>query len=668
MRSRLNWFICLVIFLFLLLCKDYTAAYAQGEPGGGRTKKVESSYTLFTWQLLSNTKNQLLCEIVIDHNGDPTEAETIIACPDLIYPKNPTPEPLSPTKTSQPGKKTPTSEPTATIIPTPSPVEYADLLLTSHWSLISSRTVSRSEQIPIPDIYVTLDAPAGPVDQPYITISAVEPVSGYEITGIHGTLGDIPFNCPVAICDLQFNNDSQITYWASSSLGDESKKATITARITQDSKGYYISINNRIPLVQYSDACADIWGTKLIPPVAPWAYLPQSPADLSTQANLYLLAGQLISHGIVDTKTCPGNGLIAIGTPNACGIEAAKPMIISWQNRFDPEIWEASRQLEIPAWLIKSVLELESQFWPANIKYNAVEYGLGQVNLYGADTALHWDPDLGTMVCHDLVYNCNQNYISLSPENKLILQGGLIRMLNAECPNCPYGIDINLANQSINPLAQILRSQCRQTASILSSQTSALNYDNLWRFSMVGYHSGYQCLEDAVTNVTERRETLDWDHLASYLEADCPGSVAYVDDLFNLIYSNSNLSHPISPTIQGPHFIAILQRKPPSNPHPLVSGVLKVIVYMDYDGDKKIDENEKLNSLKVEVTFADQTTTTDMTVNGEVNINYTNQVGGSPVKVTLPLVYQEMSFNIPANGITTLIFRLAPPNLPSGLP
>ena len=668
MKTRLNLSICLFFFLLIRLCIAYKITYAQSGGVGGRTKTVEISYIAYTWQLLTNSNNELLCKIVIDHDGFPTEAEIIIACPDLIYPKNPTPLPISPTKTLSPSKKTPTSAPTPTTVPTPSPVEYGDLLSINHCELLSSKAVSRFESVPIPNIFVTIDVPSGPVDQPYVTISAVEPLSGYEITGIRGTLGDIPFECPTSICDLQFNNDSQITFWASSSLGDESKKASVTARITQDSKGYYITVSHFIPFSQYSDACSKIWGSKLNSPIANWAYLPPSPADLSTQTNLHLLAGQLINLGMVNTKTCPGNGLVAVGIPNACGLETAKPMMISWQNRFDADIWEASRQIEIPAWLIKSVIELESQFWPGNIKYQFVEYGLGQVNLYGAEAALHWDPDLEAMVCNNLIYNCGGNFISLSSEAKLIVEGGLIRTLNAECSNCSYGIDINLANQSIYPLARILRSQCSQAAYILSNQKSSSDYDSLWRFSMVGYHSGYQCLQNAVNEIIDRADPLDWDHLASYLEADCPGSVTYVDDLFNLIYANSQLPHPRGPTVQGPHFIAVLQKKPPSNPHPLVNGLLNVIVFMDYNGDNKIDENEKLSDLEVDVTFADQTIIKNLTANGETKINYSNQAVGSTVRVALPLVYREMTFDIPANGVTTLIFRLVPPNLPSGLP
>ena len=665
MKYRLLWSISISILLIFTLGIVYKVTYAQGETGGDRTQTVSTSYTAYTWRLITNSRYKLLCEIIIDHDGFPTEAETMIACPDIMNPQNPTPLPLLPTNTVIPGKKTPTSEPIPTIVPTPSPVDYSELLLDNHWELISSKIISSLKKIPIPEIIVSIDFPSGPVSHPYVTISAIEPVSGYQITGIQGTLGDIPFECPGAICDLQFNYDSQITFWASSTFGDESKKNSITARVSQDAKGYYVTISNLIPIAQYSDACSKIWGTEMYPPITSWSYLPNSPADLYTEENLHLLAGQLISHGIVDTSACPGNGLVDVGIPNACGVETSKPAMISWQNRFDVNIWEASRDIRIPAWLIKSLIEVESQFWPANIKYHFVEYGLGQVNLYGAEAALHWDPDLGAMVCQDLVYNCNRNYISLNPQTKLVLQGGLIRMLNAECINCQFGIDINQAGQSINPLARILRSECSQTAYILSNQRKPASYDDLWRFSLVGYHSGYQCLENAVKNVTDRNEPLDWGHVATYLESDCPGSVAYVDKVFNLIYANSPLKEPSD---QGPHSTAILQGKPPDNPHPLINGLLDVIVYMDYDNDKKPSENEKLDHLAVDVTFADQTTRREYTVNGEIKINYSGQAVGSTATVALPLVYQEMSFDIPANGNTTLVFRLTAPDLPSGLP
>jgi hypothetical protein len=667
MKSRLFWYASIATLLVFMLCIVYKVTYAQGETGGQRTKMVTISYTAYTWRLLSNSKNKLLCEIIIDHDGNPTEAETIVACPDLMNPQNPTPLPLLPTITAKPGKKTPTSEPTPTIVPTPSPVDYTELLRVNHWQLITSKIISRSKKVPIPEIIVSIDFPSGPVSHPYVTISAIEPVDGYQITNIQGTLGDIPFRCPGAICDLQFNYDSQITFWASSSFGDESKKNSVTARVSQDAKGNYVTVSSLIPISQYGDACSKIWGSEMTFPLASWSSLPNSPTDLYTDENLQLLSGQLISHGIVDTSSCPGNGLVGVGIPNACGLENSKPMTISWQNRFNDNIWEASRETMIPAWLIKSVIEVESQFWPANIKYQFVEYGLGQVNLMGAETALHWNPDLQAMVCQDLVYNCNRNFIALDPQTKLVLQGGLLRMLNAECTNCQFGIDLDLAGQSINPLARILRSECTQTAYILSNQKKATTYDDLWRFSIVGYHSGYECLQNAVKNLTDRDEPLDWSHVAPYLETDCPGSVAYVDDVFNLIYANSQPSRP-KPLFQGPHSTAILQGKPPNNPHPLINGSLDVIVYMDYNNDKKPGDNEKLDNLPVDITFSDQTTRKAYTVSGEVKINYSGQPIGSTVTVALPLVYQEMSFVIPADGNTTLVFRLTAPNLPSGLP
>jgi hypothetical protein len=89
---------------------------------------------------------------------------------------------------------------------------------------------------------------------------------------------------------------------------------------------------------------------------------------------------------------------------------------------------------------------------------------------------------------------------------------------------------------------------------------------------------------------------------------------------------------------------------------------------MDYNNDKKPSDNEKLDNLAVDITFADQSTRREFTVNGEVKINYSGQPVGSTVTVALPLVYQEMSFDIPTNGNTTLVFRLTAPNLPSGLP
>jgi len=49
--------------------------------------------------------------------------------------------------------------------------------------------------------------------------------------------------------------------------------------------------------------------------------------------------------------------------------------------------------------------------------------------------------------------------------------------------------------------------------------------------TLVNYHAGPGCLANAVQEVSDDDQTLDWDSVASALEIVCPGAVQYVNDI-----------------------------------------------------------------------------------------------------------------------------------------
>jgi hypothetical protein len=119
------------------------------------------------------------------------------------------------------------------------------------------------------------------------------------------------------------------------------------------------------------------------------------PFQLNTRKTLHTLATQLILSGIVETNDCPAGGLsLSLDWPTACGLERASTAMIAWQNQFDEHIWLASRDQGIPPKVLKTLIEIESQFWPGNSRFYIDEIGLGQINQLGLDVLLRQDPYL----------------------------------------------------------------------------------------------------------------------------------------------------------------------------------------------------------------------------------------------------------------------------------
>lgn len=104
------------------------------------------------------------------------------------------------------------------------------------------------------------------------------------------------------------------------------------------------------------------------------------------------LASRLIWYGLVTTD-CPGgySGIDPLtGAADACGMRAALPSVIQWQNQFDEDIYTAAVSSRVPARLLKRVIGIESQFWPLYVG-RAGEMGVMQVSENGADTLMRFD-------------------------------------------------------------------------------------------------------------------------------------------------------------------------------------------------------------------------------------------------------------------------------------
>ncbi|HYG33549.1 MAG TPA: hypothetical protein VEC99_02115, partial [Clostridia bacterium] len=525
-RQGLFGVVLLVVFALLLLGSQKSTA--QEGDTLDRHKTVEIRTVQYVWNLVSNSDGRVICQLIIEHEGTPTTEETLSICMGEIYPPEDTPAPTAedspePTSTSTPLP----SAATATPAPTEEPFTLENFFLTVSYRFIASREITRTVKIPLPDIVVHLSASDQPGNH-FATITAYEPVYGYKITEIRGVLNGLEFSCAYHRCDVPISGDSVLDFWAVSSYGDESRHYAATVREVLKPEGKRLEITYVDAIATFSDSCSQIWGTTLYQ--APdWALFPASPEELNTKKQYQFLAAKLITAGIVKASGCPGGGLYYEGAPNACGVEAATEAVIEWQNQFDVAIWDAARKTGIPPRLIKAIIEQETQFWPGNSRLANYEYGLGQLSQAGADVVLRWDNDLFADICSGLLYNCGIAYGQMPSWLQATLRGGLLKSMNAECATCNYGIDLAKAHESIPIFARTVRANCYQVNHMMRLKSLKASYEDMWRFTLLSYHSGYQCLDNALYLADYNDLDINWSSVSPLVK--CYGGAEYVNNV-----------------------------------------------------------------------------------------------------------------------------------------
>jgi hypothetical protein len=294
---------------------------------------------------------------------------------------------------------------------------------------------------------------------------------------------------------------------------------------------------------QKSSGCGEIWGLTPDPQTLP-SYLrtPSRPEDLTSSIPYYLLAGMLIRNKAVDASSCPNNGMQSYLIADSCGLQVALPFVQVWQNRFDQAIFQVAQDTNIPGQLLKNIFSRESQFWPG-IYTTYQEAGLGQLTVNGADTLLTWNPSFFKQFCTAVMDRsvCNNGYSNMTSDEKDLLRGAVVRLVNATCPNCPNGIGTDQAVFSVRVFAESMLANCQQSGQVVDNIThkplsEVTSYNDMWLFTLVNYNAGSGCLSAAVKSAWDQNFPLDWVHVSGELPASCSFASIYVDDitLFNM--------------------------------------------------------------------------------------------------------------------------------------
>lgn len=493
----------------------------------------------YTWWLIRWKDNSTACEIVIDHPDFPTGDEILLACGEDIY------EDWFDTQPCSPGEENDYSQ-----------CEGVYLHLAAQEK--GQKTIELN--LPLPEAWVTLGGceprPASNrcSTPPKLLITAAEPLPNENIIRIQGSIGNDHFSCPGDRCEVPLAptgyQGTQVEFWADSSFGDSTEHYTALVRVLAwgdfmapegrrgDSREWTVDILSDRWRGAHPASCAQIW--QVFPEVggpSGWLTTPKDASGLESTLSYYYLAGMLIQNGVVDAGGCPNHGLQGDLIANTCGMQAAMPQVLEWQNRFDRQILEVARNTGVPAQLLKNIFGRESQLWPGIYKIYH-ESGLGQLTEYGADTILLWNTSFYNQFCPLVLHQsaCDLGFAHLGVQEQNLLRGALVRQMDATCPSCAEGIDLSQVNFSVNAFAEGLLANCEQVSRIIFNITGrkagqATSYEDLWRFTLVNYNRGAGCLANAVQQTWIRGQDLTWGNVSTNLEGDCQQAIAYVEDI-----------------------------------------------------------------------------------------------------------------------------------------
>jgi hypothetical protein len=507
----------------------HVSAAGEQPTGPDRFAIITQKYTSYEWWLTNWTDNQVACSITVDHEGPPTNGEISAICGATLY------------------EKWLDTKPCETSEENPSICEGYYLVF------FKSEPAQRDVTVvqPPPVVWVSLDGCVPFTSTfrcsvlPTLVLTGEEPIGGEHITGLAGRMNDKAFTCdPVCQVDLAptDNDGLHLEFWANSSYGDTSvifeARVRVAASNDPTDHSWYVDVLS----TQWRGAplagCSQTWGT--FPPVGgvpAWLSTPARAEDLATNISYEYLAASLIIEGVADASTCSDGGLLENGLVSPCGLKEARSAVDDWQNRFDGLIFSAAEETGIPAQVLKNIFSRESQFWPG-MTIGHPEAGLGQMTNGGADTTLLWNLPFYEQFCSSILDDaiCRRGFSHLNSEQQDTLRNSLVSNVNAFCPDCPLGIDLERADNSVSIFAETLFANCVQTGLVVDLNNNAdtsVGYEDLWRFTLVNYNAGPGCLGLAIDMTSRNDEPLDWKHVSSHLTPVCQGAFDYVTDISN---------------------------------------------------------------------------------------------------------------------------------------
>lgn len=464
------------------------------------------------WQLLRWNDGGVVCNIYVDHVSQPSVEDVNFSCG---------------TKVAQTWLSTPACVPAQYGA---SSANCTGLML----RYLGGQTRTETKETELPEItmrlYVTDECLPGQwcETRPGLKLVADEPVAGYHITNIFVRVVNSEKAFTGATSELKLpatDEDGEwLEYWAESDFGDRSDRFQVKYRAystVQDERQVY-----RFDLLtaDYASALpggALLW--QMFPPVdgsLPRIFeKPLSPGYLATTNRYALLAGQLIRNGLVDASSCSDRGVLQNGAASVCGEQVAAESVLSWQNKYDQQIFYAGQRYSVPARVIKGVIAQESQFWPESA--DPYEQGLGYVTESGVAMLLLWNLDYYAALCLPIYgrAGCAAGYTSMREDRQMLVRRAAFNRIGTEA--------------EIDLIAAMLYASAAQTQQMVKNVTRAepadvTTYEDMWKITIANYYAGSGCTGNALRASIGEEFPLKWETIAGYLEEACQIADDYV--------------------------------------------------------------------------------------------------------------------------------------------
>jgi hypothetical protein len=501
-----------------------------------RETTIVVHYLEYDWWLIRWETDQILCRILVDHEGLPTNEEVVKYCG---------------WKLEEVWRNTPPCN--FMKIGLENTRQCAGVYL--HLAAIRPKEREVVVELPPPVVWVTLDGcdPFPPQNIcptiPDLVLIAEEPLPNEHITAIHGTFNGVSFTCEGDECKIPLKPTGMsgitVEFWADSSYGDTSDRYTALVRVVDTGVpvvpgmgGWYVDVISTQWIGKPIASCVQIWES--FPPLGEpqvWLSTPEHSGLLASDEPYYFLAGRLIFQGLVDASGCTTGGLQPNGYADACGLEKAAPTMAPWQNQFDERIVEVAEETGVPAQLMKNLFAQESQFWPGMFRV-PYEFGLGQITGDGADSILLWNDSFYEQFCPLVLAEdtCEKGYLHLSDEEGAVLRGAVAFQARSDCLECPTGIDLKNASFSIGLFANTLVANCAQINQTIYNATESSSgvvstYEDLWRFTVANYHAGPGCVSFAIHQTWQATGVVRWEDAKTRFTEACKGVVPYVEEI-----------------------------------------------------------------------------------------------------------------------------------------
>jgi hypothetical protein len=355
--------VAITIFITTFLVLSHQVVYAQKSY---RQFSITSATILYhRWQLIFGSDQSPACDILIEHEDQPTLEEIRFQCGRML---------------SQAFRNSQECQPDPdTTMPSCGGIFLREVGLV--YGMESQRQ---------PAVELSLSGCDYPesesycVGHPTLALRAVNSNSEQGIIEIRGSYNSRNFSCGSDVCDLSLEvTDPQgwlLTFQGDYSARDVTQEYDAVIRVLAVNgkpDAYNVDVASEAWDGSKPLACADLW--RVFPDSfdsPTWLKDTDNVSELHSGDSLYYLAAALIKGGIVDASGCADNGLANSVTANECGLAMASPRMNQWQNQFDQIILDVAHEDNVPPLLLKNLFLQESQLWPGTY-HDIKEVGLG---------------------------------------------------------------------------------------------------------------------------------------------------------------------------------------------------------------------------------------------------------------------------------------------------